>query len=103
MKKDKKRRICIIILVVCVLFLQAGYLTSSYADGPYALNNGYLRFGNGAETSVNFAGNLLQPFYYYAPYSAWYQLTFSTYALNSAIGVGGGWYGLVEYERNCRD
>lgn len=89
MKKDKKRRICIIILVVCVLFLQAGYLTSSYADGPYALNNGYLRFGNGAETSVNFAGNLLQPFYYYAPYSAWYQLTFSTYALNSAIGVGG--------------
>ena len=30
----------------------------------YILNNGYLRMGNGAENSVNAAGNVQQPFYY---------------------------------------
>ena len=89
MKENKRKHSVSIILVICLLFLQAGSLSVAYADALYAFNNGYLRFGTGSETSINSAGNLMQPFYYYAPDSAWYQLTYSDYALNSAIGVGG--------------
>ena len=65
------------------------------ATGPAAayesFQNGRLRFGTGAEASVNALGNLQQPFYYDAALGGggWYKLTYSNYPLDNAIGVGG--------------
>lgn len=53
------------------------------------LNNGKLRFGNGAQDSVNGNGNLLQPFYYDPGDTTWYKLTFSSLPLNNAVALGG--------------
>ena len=53
-------------------------------------SNKYLRFGSGAETSVNNWGLFVQPWYYSEVASAWYKLTFSSYPLDTAIGVGTG-------------
>ncbi len=53
------------------------------------LDNGRLRFGNGAVESVNIRGNLEQPFYYSVPASQWYKLTYSSYPLDNAIGING--------------
>lgn len=53
------------------------------------LDSGQIRFGTGAENSVNTNGNLQQPFYFDQSANQWYQLTFSNYPLDSAIGVGG--------------
>ena len=53
------------------------------------LDSGQIRFGTGAENSVNTNGNLQQPFYFDQTANQWYQLTFSNYPLDSAIGVGG--------------
>ena len=56
----------------------------------YVFRNGLMRFGNGSQSSVNATnGNLEQPFYSFDSGSSWRQLTFSTRALESAIGVGG--------------
>lgn len=52
-------------------------------------DNGLLRFGTGSENSVNTEGTLQQPFYYDTAADSWYQLTFSSYPLDAAIGVGG--------------
>ena len=54
------------------------------------LSNSYLRFGTGAETSVNAWGLFQQPWYYSSIGSAWYKLTFNTYPLDTAIGLGTG-------------
>lgn len=53
------------------------------------LDNGKLRFGDGSQDSVNTEGNLEQPFYYDPGLTSWFQLTFSNYPLDNAIGVDG--------------
>jgi hypothetical protein len=54
------------------------------------LANNYLRFGNGAENSVNAHGLFNQPFYFSQSANTWYKLTYSTYPLDTAIGTGTG-------------
>ena len=54
------------------------------------LSNAYMRFGTGAENSVNAWGLFQQPWYYSSSVSAWYKLTFSNYPLDAAIGTGTG-------------
>ncbi|WP_043994689.1 outer membrane beta-barrel protein [Moritella sp. PE36] len=53
------------------------------------LNNGKLRFGTGAEDSVNTLGNLQQPFYYDENLGIWQQLTIDTNPLDNAVGLSG--------------
>lgn len=50
--------------------------------------NTNLRFGSGTQTSVNSQGLFTQPFYFSPITSQWYQLTFSNYPLDTAIGTG---------------
>ena len=52
--------------------------------------NPSLRFGSGAENSVNAHGLFQQPWYYSPTASAWYKLTFANYPLDTAIGMGTG-------------
>ncbi|WP_319240102.1 filamentous hemagglutinin N-terminal domain-containing protein [uncultured Propionivibrio sp.] len=61
-------------------------------------NNGALRFGNGPEAALTEDGQLKQPFYYNSASSdpsgrcdvgAWCKLTYSTYPLDIATGIGG--------------
>ena len=52
--------------------------------------NPSLRFGTGAENSVNAHGLFQQPWYYSPTASAWYKLTFANYPLDTAIGLGTG-------------
>lgn len=52
--------------------------------------NPSLRFGTGAENSVNAHGLFQQPWYYSPTASAWYKLTFANYPLDTAIGMGTG-------------
>lgn len=74
------------------------------ADVPSApltiFNNGKLKFGVGDQDSVNQQGSLLQPFYYDSELSGggWFKLTYASYPLNSALGVGGD--GTNEWNRN---
>lgn len=69
-------------------------------------DNGFLRFGNGTEASLNSLGMLLQPWYFdnvSSGRNGWFPLTYSSYALDMAVGVGGtnngGWNtsGVVSY------
>ncbi|MBN2963536.1 filamentous hemagglutinin N-terminal domain-containing protein [Sulfurospirillum sp. T05] len=56
------------------------------------LDNGNLRFGTGTQASIDSMGALLQPFYYdnvTAGRDGWFKLTYSSYPLDYAIGVGG--------------
>ena len=53
-------------------------------------SNPSLRFGTGAETSVNNYGLFQQPWYYSPSASSWYKLTYSNYPLDTAIGTGTG-------------
>jgi filamentous hemagglutinin family protein len=56
------------------------------------LDNGNLRFGNGTAASIDSTGVLLQPWYYddvTSGRNGWYKLTYSSYPLNFALGVGG--------------
>lgn len=62
----------------------------SNSANPLFFNSGALRFGYSGSSNtaaINAGGNLLQPFYKSG--SSWYKLTYSTYPLNLAIGVGG--------------
>jgi hypothetical protein len=52
--------------------------------------NPSLRFGTGAENSVNAHGLFQQPWYYSSTGAAWYKLTFANYPLDTAIGMGTG-------------
>jgi len=68
---------------------------SSGAVTNLVLDNGYLRFGNGTEASINAMASLLQPWYYdnvTSGRNGWYQLTFDTYPLDFMIGVNGSGY-----------
>lgn len=53
-------------------------------------SNSFLRFGSGAETSVNAWGLFQQPWYYSNVSSAWFKLTYANYPLDTAIGTGNG-------------
>lgn len=53
----------------------------------YAFDNGRLRIGTGLENSVNVNGMFQQPFYKSG--STYYKLTYSSYPLDIAIGIGG--------------
>ena len=52
------------------------------------LANARLRFGTGAENSVNNWGSFQQPWYFSPSASQWYKLTFNNYPLDTAIGTG---------------
>ncbi|WP_295055579.1 filamentous hemagglutinin N-terminal domain-containing protein [Sulfuricurvum sp.] len=68
---------------------------SSGTETNLVLDNGYLRFGNGTEASIDSMGSLLQPWYYdnvTNGRNGWYQLTFATYPLDFMIGVNGSGY-----------
>jgi hypothetical protein len=62
-------------------------------------DNVALRFGNGNEHSVNSRGLFQQPFYRSPVDSEYYPLTFSTYPLDMAVGIGvgngGHWTGTI--------
>lgn len=73
----------VFILVLSIL------LSINSAHAIEVFDNDLLRFGTGSENSVNTDGTLQQPFYYDTAASSWYQLTFSNYPLDAAIGVGG--------------
>jgi hypothetical protein len=68
---------------------------SPFLISPKSLDNGNLAFGTGLEDSVNNLGNLKQPFYYDENFNQWFKLTYWTYPLDIAVGVGGensqGW------------
>lgn len=53
-------------------------------------SNQFLRFGTGAENSVNAQGLFVQPWYFSETSNSWYQLTYSNYPLDTAIGTGYG-------------
>lgn len=60
--------------------LAIALLTNAHSASAYeAFENGLLRFGTGAEASVNTLGNLQQPFYWDANLSNWFKLTYSSY------------------------
>ncbi|RKP46283.1 S-layer homology domain-containing protein [Cohnella endophytica] len=67
--------------------------TAVIAEAPIykVLNNGKIRFGNGAKNSVNSSGNLEQPFYYGSVEDelGWYKLTYRNNPLDNAIGLDG--------------
>jgi hypothetical protein len=52
--------------------------------------NARLRFGTGTQTSVNAQGLFVQPWYYSQISNTWYKLTYQSYPLDTAIGVGYG-------------
>jgi len=63
--------------------------------------NPYLRFGTGSENSVNPQGLFVQPWYFSETSNIWYKLTFNSYPLDTAIGVGSGtahWSGTTVYD-----
>lgn len=63
--------------------------------------NSNLRFGTGAENSVNAKGLFQQPWYYSEISNVWYKLTYSSYPLDTAIGMGSGssqWSGTTVYD-----
>ena len=62
--------------------------TSAQTIAPKSLDNSKLAFGTGLQDSVNELGNLYQPFYYDEHLDRWFKLTYSTYPLDIAIGVG---------------
>lgn len=73
----------IVFKIIFVFFL----FSSQIKAQNKILNNGNRRVGNGAENSINTAGNMQQPFYYNG--STWQKLTYSTLPLDIRWGVGG--------------
>ncbi|MEO8103155.1 MAG: Ig domain-containing protein, partial [Betaproteobacteria bacterium] len=73
--------------VMLFALLAAAWPVEAYES----FQNGRLRFGTGTQASVNSLGNLQQPFYYDSVLAGggWYKLTYSSYPLDNAIGVGG--------------
>lgn len=72
-------------ILIATMLIGAAHQASAYE----VLDNNRIRFGTGAEASVNANGNLQQPFYYDGTASQWYKLTFNTYPLDNAIGIDG--------------
>lgn len=71
--------------------LTLGTALSSSALAFEVLDNDLLRFGTGAEASVNTSGNLQQPFYFDPNIGGgtFAKLTFSDFPLDNAIGIDG--------------
>jgi hypothetical protein len=70
------------------LFVFLSLVNADFAHAvTYSFQNTKLRFGTGAEDSLNATGTMQQPFYKSA--STFYKLTFASYPLDIAIGVGG--------------
>lgn len=91
MRRTKKwlALVCTWILVFSLAF---GNVSMAIVAVP--LDNGQLRFGSGSEDSITSSyGTLKQPWYKNG--STWYKLTYSSYALDYALGVDGtsvsGW------------
>ncbi|MEA1786170.1 thrombospondin type 3 repeat-containing protein, partial [Arenibacter sp. GZD96] len=76
-----------------LLFVVFVGLNPSQGQTNRILNNNRLRVGNGTENSINNSGNMQQPFYFNG--TTWQKLTFSTFPLDIAWGIGGdgtsGW------------
>lgn len=70
------RRLLLMLLLCFPLFSLAQFTGSNQV-----ITNGRMRFGNGTQFSINAAGNVEQPFYYSADFSAWRKLTYSESAL----------------------
>ncbi len=66
--------------------------STSWTNVPLFLNNGLLRFGNGAQDSVDEYGSLRQPFYYNSTDKRWYKLTYSDSPMFLNLGFGGSGY-----------
>ncbi|MET0760257.1 MAG: hypothetical protein ABWZ56_07540, partial [Flavobacterium sp.] len=78
------------IFITVLFFVSAIIITSTDIHAQTrVLNNNKLRFGTGAENSVNTLGNLQQPNYYNAVAAAWRKLTYSNYPLDNAFAFGG--------------
>lgn len=71
--------------------LAVGLLLAGPAAAFEVLDNDLLRFGTGAEASVNTSGNLQQPFYFDPNIGGgtFAKLTFSNFPLDNAIGIDG--------------
>jgi len=82
------RKIKTILVLKFTILLTLLSVNTSNAQN-HVFNNSRLRFGTGAENSVNTFGNLQQPFYHSTVYNGWRKLTFSNYALDIRWGVGG--------------
>ena len=55
--------------------------------GVCIFSNGLLRFGSGAEHSINVQGNLLQPWYFNSTRNTWLPLTSGNNPLDMAVGL----------------
>ena len=90
--QDRKIRTKLSLFLIIFLFSNVTLIENAFA-AVYSFQNAKLRFGTGAEDSLNSFGTMQQPFYKSG--STFYKLTFSNYPLDIAIGVGGasngGW------------
>lgn len=75
------------VLLLCSAFFSAAM---GCATPACVFANPNMRFGNGAQNSVNNQGLFEQPFYYSYIANQWYRLTFANYPLDTAIGTGTG-------------
>ncbi|WP_039114318.1 gliding motility-associated C-terminal domain-containing protein [Flavobacterium sp. KMS] len=71
-------------IVICMLFILLNKVSAQKV-----LDNDILRFGTGAENSVNPAGNLQQPFYFNSTSSLWAKLTYQDYPFDNAYYIDG--------------
>ncbi|MFM2184773.1 MAG: hypothetical protein RIS55_421 [Actinomycetota bacterium] len=77
----------ILVLFLMFSFVPAISQAQSAAPTFYSFDNNLLRFGNGSESSINSNGLLQQPFYKNG--ESWFQLTYGSNPMDTAIGVGG--------------
>ncbi len=70
------------LLTLCIL----GW-TAASCYSQTVINNDKIRVGNGSENSINFRGNMQQPFY--NANDTWFKLTYSNIPLNASFAVGG--------------
>ncbi|MBA3582215.1 MAG: filamentous hemagglutinin N-terminal domain-containing protein [Gammaproteobacteria bacterium] len=73
---------------------------SAAAITNLVFNNNLLRFGDGAQASIDTLGQLKQPFYYEdsVDRTGWFKLTYSNYPLDLEVGLGGD--GTSSWNRN---
>ena len=78
-----------------LFFLLGALVTSVYGQTGCStdicvFSNNNLRFGTGAQNSINNNGLFVQPWYYSYTSNSWYKLTYAGYPLDTAIGSGTG-------------
>jgi hypothetical protein len=92
----------LIIGILSIFGNQAQTVGSTGCTTPVCVfANSNLRFGTGTENSVNAKGLFQQPWYYSEISRVWYKLTYSSYPLDTAIGMGSGssqWSGTTVYD-----